>query len=53
MVESYPEPEVLRYLTEVLNDDAEGPPGGVKIHPKNLGFAFLHLKVVLDALIAV
>lgn len=50
LVEQYPEPEVLRYIVEALieGEDGENPP----IRDENLGLAFLHLKIVLDALIA-
>ncbi len=50
MVESYPEPEVLRYLTEALMENDEGAPDRVRMRPDNLGYAFLHLKIVMDAL---
>lgn len=49
MLERYPEPEVLRYLTEVLVEanDEETP----LMREENLGYAFLYLKVMLDALV--
>lgn len=50
MVESSPEPEVLRYLTEALMENEEGTTDSVKMRTENLGYAFLHLKIVMDAL---
>lgn len=49
MVENYPEPELLRYVTTALmeDEDADNPP----IRSENLGIAFLHLKIVLDAFV--
>ncbi len=51
LVEKYPEPEVLRYVTEALMEDEEGDPDNPPIRDENLGLAFLHLKVVLDAFV--
>ncbi len=49
MVESYPEPEVLRYLTEALMENKDDTLDGLEMRPENLGYAFLHLKIVMDA----
>ncbi|MEK9135820.1 MAG: hypothetical protein AAB393_01750 [Bacteroidota bacterium] len=51
MIENYPEPEVLRYLTQALMEDEEGNPDNPPIRDENLGLAFLSLKIVLDAFI--
>jgi hypothetical protein len=51
LVEKYPEPEVLRYVTEALMEDEEGDPDNPPIRDENLGLAFLHLKIVLDAFV--
>jgi hypothetical protein len=53
MLETYPEPEVFRYLIEALMEeeidpDEEGP----IMRDENRGLAFLTLKTALDALIA-
>ena len=49
---SHPEPEVLRYILDVVMDvelyDEEDPP----IREEYRALAFFHLKVLLDALIA-
>jgi hypothetical protein len=50
MLETYPEPEVLRYLLEALmeeDDDPENPP----IREEYRGLAFILLKTMLDALV--
>jgi hypothetical protein len=51
MVEDYPEPAVLRYVVEALMEDDEGNTENPPIREENIGLAFFHLKVVLDALI--
>jgi len=51
LVEKYPEPEVLRYVTEALMEDEEGDPDNPPIRDENLGLAFLRLKIVLDAFV--
>jgi hypothetical protein len=51
LVEKYPEPEVLRYVTEAVMEDEEGDPDNPPIRDENLGLAFLHLKIVLDAFV--
>ncbi len=51
LVEKYPEPEVLRYITAALMEDEDGNPDNPPIRDENLGQAFLHLKIVLDAFI--
>lgn len=50
LVEQYPEPEVLRYIVEELMENEDG--ANPSIRDENVGLAFLHLKIVLDALIA-
>jgi hypothetical protein len=48
--ENYPEPEVLKYILEAImemDEDAEQP----SFREENIGMAFMHLKIVLDALI--
>jgi len=51
LVENYPEPEVLRYITQALMEDEDGDPNNPPIRDENLGQAFLHLKIVLGAFI--
>jgi hypothetical protein len=51
MIESYPEPELLRYVTEALMEDEDGNPDNPPIRDENLGLAFLNLKIVMDAFI--
>ncbi len=50
-IENYPEPEVLRYMTDALmeieEEDAENSP----FSEESLGYAFLYLKIMLDALV--
>jgi predicted TIM-barrel fold metal-dependent hydrolase len=50
-LESYPEPEVLRYVFEAIVEEenyaADGPP----IRAEHRGLAFLHLKIILDAFV--
>lgn len=48
MVENYPEPEVLRYVVEAIMEEEDGES---VISEESLGGVFLHLKIVLDALI--
>jgi hypothetical protein len=48
ILEAYPEPEVLRYIVEAL---MEPDPEDVKLSDEAMGIAYLHLKIVLDALI--
>lgn len=50
ITETYPEPEVLRYAVEAImeEEEASGPP----IRQEYRGLAFVHLKIVLDAMIA-
>ncbi len=51
MIENYPEPEVLRYVTVVLKDDPQDAPSSMDMRRENLDFAFLHLKTIVDSLI--
>jgi hypothetical protein len=48
MLDSYPEPTVLRYIVEAL---LETNPEDVELSAATIGIAFLHLKTALDALI--
>jgi hypothetical protein len=50
LLEAYPEPEVLRYITEAVMEADEDPeePG---FRDEYKGLAFVHLKIVLDAFI--
>jgi hypothetical protein len=48
LLETYPEPAVLRYIVEAL---MESDPEEVALSQEAAGVAFLHLKTVLDALI--
>ncbi len=50
-IENYPEPEVLRYMTEALMEDEEGDAENSPFSEESLGHAFLYLKIVLDALV--
>ena len=49
MLESHPEPEVLRYIVEALMEEEE--PGEPPVSAESLGLAFLTLKNILDALV--
>ncbi len=51
MLETYPEPEVLGYITEAIMDDEDSDPDDPPIRDENRGLAFLYLKTVLDAFI--
>lgn len=51
MLETYPEPEVLGYITEALLDEEDYDPDDPPIRDENRGLAFLYLKIVLDAFI--
>lgn len=48
MLETYPEPEVLRYVVEAL---METNPVDLKLSEDRIGLAFIYLKTALDALI--
>ena len=52
MLETYPEPEVLGYILEVLLDEVDYAPDDLPIREENRGQAFLHLKIILDAFIS-
>lgn len=51
MVKTYPEPELLRYISEAIfeQDDPDDPP----IREENTGLAFFYLKTVLDVILKV
>lgn len=51
LVANYPEPELLRYMVRSLMEDEEGLPDNPPFEQENIGFAFFHLKVVMDALL--
>jgi len=51
MIESYTEPELLRYVTQALMEDEDGNPDNPPIRDESLGLAFLHLKIVMDAFV--
>ncbi|MGC9398762.1 MAG: hypothetical protein ACP5HM_06470 [Anaerolineae bacterium] len=49
-INTYPEPEVLRYMVEAINEEDET--SGPSIRDLYRGVAFIHLKSALDAMIA-
>lgn len=51
MIEGYPEPEVLRYVVEAIMEEDKEDSEEIPIREEYRGLAFLHLKVLLDALI--
>ena len=51
MVENYPEPELLRYVTTALMEDEDGNTDNPPFREDGLGVAFLHLKIVMDAFV--
>jgi hypothetical protein len=51
MIEKYPEPEVLRYIVEAIMEEEEYDPDDPPIRDEYRGLAFVHLKIVLDALV--
>jgi hypothetical protein len=51
MLESYPEPEVLRYVVEAIVADEHYGPDDAPIREQYQGLAFAHLKIVLDAFV--
>lgn len=51
LLETYPEPEVLRYLIAALMEEEDYAPDDLPIRDEYRGLAFVHLKTVLDALI--
>ena len=52
MIETYPEPEVLRYAVEAIMEPGDEEIDGPPIRDAYRGMAFLYLKIVLDAMIA-
>lgn len=48
----FEEPEVFRYMVDAIMGDDEGNSERRPFTEKHLGAAFLHLKILLDALIA-
>lgn len=53
LVVNYPEPELLRYMVRFLMEDETGNPDNPPFGEENLGVAFFHLKVVMDALLGI
>jgi hypothetical protein len=51
MIEKCPEPEVLRYIVEAIMEEKEYEPDDPPIRDEYRGLAFVHLKIVLDALV--
>jgi hypothetical protein len=52
MLDTYPEPEVLRYIVEAIMEDEDYDPEDPPIRDEYRGMAFVHLKTVLDAFIS-
>ncbi|MBS1252658.1 MAG: hypothetical protein MAG451_01699 [Anaerolineales bacterium] len=51
MLENHPEPEVLRYIVEAINDEEEYTSEDPPIREEYRGLAFVHLKIALDAFV--
>jgi hypothetical protein len=49
-LETYPEPEVFRYVVEAIMEEEE--PGDPPMSDESRGLAFVYLKTVLDAMVA-
>ena len=49
---NYPEPNVLRYIVEAIMEEDEDP-DNIPVRDELTGLAFLHLKILLDAFIAI
>jgi len=49
LVREHPEPEVLRYIVETIQEEQPDEPG---FRAASLGLAFIHLKIVLDAFVS-
>jgi hypothetical protein len=52
MLATYPEPEVLRYIVEAINEEEDYDPDDPPIRDEYRGMAFVYLKTVLDAFIS-
>jgi hypothetical protein len=52
MITTYPEPEVLRYIVEAINEEEDYDPDDPPIRDEYRGMAFVYLKTVLDAFIS-
>jgi hypothetical protein len=52
MLDTYPEPEVLRYIVEAINEEEDYDPDDPPIRDEYRGLAFVYLKTVLDAFIS-
>jgi hypothetical protein len=48
LINTHPEPEVLRYVVEAIMEEDEEEPG---FRDENKGLAFIHLKILLDAFV--
>ena len=51
MLESYPEPEVLRYVVEAIVEEENYGSDDAPIRVQYQGLAFAYLKIVLDAFV--
>jgi hypothetical protein len=49
LISNHAEPQVLRYIVEAIMEENEAEPG---FRAENTGLAFIHLKIMLDALIS-
>jgi hypothetical protein len=49
LIRTHAEPEVLRYIVEAIMEEEEGEPG---FQEANKGWAFIHLKILLDAFVS-
>jgi hypothetical protein len=52
MLDTYPEPEVLRYIVEAIMEEEDYDPDDPPIREEYRGMAFVYLKTVLDAFIS-
>jgi hypothetical protein len=52
MLATYPEPEVLRYIIEAINEEEDYDPDDPPIRDEYRGLAVMYLKTVLDAFIS-
>lgn len=51
MLENHPEPEVLHYIVEAINDEEDYTSEDLPIRDEYRGLAFVHLKIALDAFV--
>ncbi len=52
MLETYPEPHVLRYIVEAIMEDEDHDPDDPPIQDEVRGLVFVYLKTLLDAFVA-